>query len=183
VITERYAHVGALAGPEGDAGRPLFKIEQMHRLRLVAAVPEAYIQSIARGQQVSFSVPAYPGETFSGTVARPAHAVNRETRTMPVELDVANPSGKLNPGMYAEVAWPIRRKGESLFVPGSAIKATTERIFVIRDVDGAAEWIDVRRGLMEGNMVEVFGALQPGDRIVLRASDEIRPGTRLEASP
>jgi len=183
VITERHAHIGTLAGPEGDAGQSLFKIEQMNRLRLVAAVPEAYIQSVARGRQVTFTVPAYPGETFSGTVARPAYAVDRETRTMPVELDLTNPSNKLMPGMYAEVAWPVRRKGESLLVPGSAIKATTERIFVIRDLNGKADWVDVRRGLMEGNMVEVFGALQSGDRIVLRATDEIRPGTRLEPSP
>ena len=182
VITARYAHVGTLAGPEGDAGRPLFTLQQIHRLRLVAAVPESYRQSIARGRKVVFTVPAYPGETFTGSVARPSYAVDSKTRTMPVELDVTNSGNKLTPGMYAEVAWPIRRGADSLFVPPSAIKATTERIFVIRVRNGQAEWVNVRRGMSEGNLVEVFGQLQPGDTIVLRATDEIRPQTSVSGT-
>jgi RND family efflux transporter MFP subunit len=180
VVTERYAHAGTLAGPKGEGGGPLFRVEQTRRLRLLAPVPEAYIQSIARGRKVSFTVPAYPGETFSGTVARPANAVDPETRTMPVELDVANPAGKLAPGMYAEIAWPVRRGSDSLFVPPSAIKSTTERIFVIRVRGGKADWVDIRRGMTEGNLVEVFGELQAGDQLVLRATDEIRPGTPVQ---
>ncbi len=180
VITERHAHAGTLAGPQGQAGLPLFTLEQVHRLRLVAAVPEAYKQSISRGNRVEFTVPAFPSETFTAVVARPAYAVDPTTRTMPVELDFTNSGTKLTPGMYAEVAWPIRRSGETLFVPPTAIKATTESIFVIRVANGSAEWVDVRRGMTEGNLVEVFGELEAGDRIVLRATDEIRPGTTVE---
>lgn len=177
VITERFAHEGALVGPQGSQGMPLFTLEQIERLRLVAAVPEAYKQSIARGKRVRFTVPAFPSETFTAVVARPAYAVDPKTRTMPVELDVTNSGGKLTPGMYAEVQWPVSRGGESLFVPPSAIKATTERIFVIRVRNGVAEWVNVRRGLSEDGLVEVFADLQAGDRIVQRATDEIRPGT------
>lgn len=183
VITERSAHEGALAGPGGEVGAALFTLEQISRLRLVAAVPEAYRQSIARGARVEFSVPAYPAQTFSGIVARPAYAVDPKTRTMPVELDVSNPGRKLTPGMYAEVRWPVSRSGQSLFVPRSAIKSTTERTFVIRVRNGRAEWVDVRRGMSEGERVEVFGDLVAGDRLVLRATDEIRPGARVEARP
>lgn len=180
VITERNVHVGTLAGPSGDESAQLFRIEQMHQLRLEAAVPEAYTESITTGREVGFSVPAYPDETFVGVVARPAYAVDPRTRTMPVELDVDNLDGRLVPGMYAEVSWPIRRTGPSLFVPGTAIKSTTEQIFVIRIRNGTAEWVDVRRGTTEGNLVEVFGDLASGDRIVLRATDEIRPGDRVQ---
>ncbi len=179
VITERRADVGALAGPQGGS-ESLFTIEQIQRLRLIAAVPEAYKQSIRRGAQVRFTTPAYPDETFTGVVARPAYAIDTSTRTMPVELDVQNSGTRLTPGMYAEVQWPISRGADSLFVPPSAIKATTERIFVIRVTDGAAEWVTVRRGMTEGNMVEVFGDLKAGDTIVLRATDEIRPGTSVQ---
>ena len=156
-------------------------LEQISRLRVVAAVPEAYKQSIARGRRVQFSVPAFPAETFTGVVARPAYAVDSRTRTMPVELDFINSGIQLTPGMYAEVRWPIRRSGETLFVPATAIKATTERIFVIRVTHGTAGWVDVRRGMTEGKLVEVFGKLTAGDRIVLRATDEIRPGTKVTA--
>ena len=178
VITERLVHPGSLVGPESN-NAPMFRHEQINRLRLVVAVPEALAGGIRTGARVKFSVPAYPGEAFTGTVARPAYSVDRDTRTMPVELDVANPGGRLAPGMYAEVSWPMGRGGNSMFVPPSAIKATTERVFVIRVVDGVAEWVDVRRGVQEGDLVEVFGNLKAGDKILRRATDEIRPGTRI----
>ena len=184
VITERYAHVGSLVGPAGSKQTPLFRIEQIHRLRLVAPVPEAYAESIERGRKVSFTVPAHPGRTFDGVVSRPAYSMDPNTRTMPVELDVNNASGRLSPGMYAEIAWPIRRAQPSLFVPPSAIRSTTERVFVIRVDKGRAEWVDVRRGAAAGSdLVEVFGDLHAGDKVVLRATDEIRPGTRLQPRP
>lgn len=179
VITERLIHPGSLVGPESKNAAPLFRHEQINRLRLVVAVPEALAGGIRTGARVKFSVPAYPGEVFTGTVARPAFSVDPDTRTMPVELDVANPGGRLAPGMYAEVSWPMGRGRDSLFVPSSAVKATTERIFVIRVVDGVAEWVDVRRGSQEGDLVEVFGNLKAGDKILKRATDEIRPGTRI----
>ena len=179
VITERQAHVGALVGFEGNPGTSLLTLEQVSRLRLVAAVPEAYRQSIARGQRVQFSVAAFPARFFTAVVARPAYAVDSATRTMPVEMDFANSANELTPGMYAEVSWPIRRGRETLFVPPTAIVATTERIFVIRVANGKAEWVDVSRGMSEGNLAEVFGDLAAGDQIVLRATDEIRPGTRV----
>jgi hypothetical protein len=98
---------------------------------------------------------------------------------MPVELDVQNPLRKLSPGMYADVAWPVRRVAPSLFVPASAIVTTTERIFVIRVRNGIAEWVDVRRGSTAGDRAEIFGNLKEGDLVVRRGTDEIRPGTRV----
>jgi membrane fusion protein (multidrug efflux system) len=179
VITERFADPGSLVGPQSRNGAPLLRLEQISRLRLVVPVPEAYSGKIMKGAKVSFTVSAYPGETFYGVVARPAYSVDQKTRTMPVELDVNNASGRLAPGMYADVSWPVRRPTRSLFVPRTAIKSTTERIFVIRVSDGKADWVDVRRGATNGELVEVFGDLKPGDKIVLRATDEIRPGTRI----
>jgi len=139
------------------------------------------VASIDPGTEVSFTVPAFPGETFKGDVQRVAHALDVKTRTMPVELDVANPSGRLAPGMYAEVAWPTRRPQPSLFVPSSAVVTTTERTFVIRIRDGEAEWVDVKRGAAMGDMVEVFGNLEQGDQVAMRGTDELRAGTHVVA--
>ncbi len=179
VITERLINEGSLVGPQSKEAGPMFRLMEIDRLRLVAPVPENLAGAIRNGARISFTVPAYPDQRFTGTVARPAYAVDPATRTMPVELDVDNASRRLAPGMYAEVAWPLNRGRNSLLVPPSAIKATTERIFVIRVVDGVAEWVDVRRGTPSGDLVEVTGNLKAGDQIVLRATDEIRPGTRV----
>jgi membrane fusion protein, multidrug efflux system len=182
VITERFAHEGSLVGPESKGTTPLFRLEQMDRLRLVVAVPESLAGAVRRGARAQFTVSTYPGQRFTGVVARPAMSVDPRTRTMPVELDVTNTGMRLAPGTYAEVSWPQGRGGNALLVPARAIKATTERVFVIRVVNGVAEWVDVRRGTADGDLVEVMGNLRPGDLVFERASDEVRPGTKVVAA-
>jgi RND family efflux transporter MFP subunit len=161
---------------------PLLRLEQVSRLRLVVAVPEPNVGGIVRRARVTFTAPAFPGQVFHGTVARIGGSIDPKTRTMPVELDVQNTGGKLSPGMYPEVQWPVRMTGESLLVPASSIVTTSARSFVIRVNRGRAEWVDVRRGRSAGERVVVYGNLAPGDPIVLNANDEIRDGSTVQAS-
>ena len=177
VVTERIAHPGALVGP---ATGPMLKLENNSRLRVVVAVPETEAGSIPRGARIGFTVPAYPGMMFEGTIARNPLSMDPKTRTMPVELDVANGKGLLAPGMYPEIAWPVR-KGSGLVVPATAVASTTERVFVIRvKSDGKAEWVNVKRGAAQGDLVEISGGVTEGDLVVKRASDEIRAGTKIK---
>ena len=60
---------------------------------------------------------------------------------------------------------------------------TTERTFVIRIKDGAAQWVNVGRGARIGDLIEVFGPLKEGDQIVRRGTDEIREGAKVQAAP
>jgi RND family efflux transporter MFP subunit len=177
IITDRLVHPGALVGPGADS--PLLVLQQISKLRLVVAVPEEDCGTVALGAKLTFHVPAFPERTFSGTIARSAHALDPKTRTMAVELDVANGDGSLAPGMYPSVNWPVRRSRPALLVPVSSVVTTTERTFVIRDRDGQAEWVDVKKGPVDGGLVEVMGTLRAGDKIVRRATDEIRDGSRL----
>jgi len=157
----------------------MLRIRQVSKLRLVVSVPESNVAGITQGDKVSFTVPAFPGQTFTGEVQRVAQSLDVKTRTMPVELDVANSGARLSPGMYAEVIWPVRRKQTSLFVPPSAIATTTERTFVVRIRNDVAEWVDVRRGVSMGDLIEVFGPLEAGDQIAVRGTDELREGTHV----
>jgi RND family efflux transporter MFP subunit len=181
IVTERLVHPGALVGPNGNT--PLLVVQQVSRLRVVVSVPEEDAGGIVRGANVSFRVPAYPDRTFSGTVARIPRALDPKTRSMPVELDVLNRDQALGPGMYPSVNWPIRSAQTSLFVPRTSVVTTTERTFVIRDKNGVAEWVDVQKGPAEGDSIRVIGPLRPGDRVVKRATDEIREGDPLHKLP
>lgn len=182
IITERNVHPGALVGPSGGAAQaPMFRLEQNSRLRLVVAVPEVDVGGIARGYNVAFTVAAWPGETFTGVVARSAQSMDPKTRSMAVEMDVNNARGRLAPGMYPTVQWPVRRARSALLVPATAVVTTTERTFVIRVRDGAAEWVPVIKGPAASAKVEVQGALKAGDWVVERGSDELREGTRVAA--
>jgi len=179
VITERNVHPGALVGPStsGASATPLLRLVDTVRLRLVVPVPEAYSAEMRPGAEIPFTVAAYPGQSFSGKVARIAQAVDVSTRTMAVELDVANGDGRLAPGTFCQVRWPVRRSGPSLFVPSASVATTTDRTFVIRIRNGKTEWVDVKTGLTSGPLVEVFGDLRAGDEIAGRGTDELRPGT------
>jgi len=180
VVTERNVHDGSLVGPASTSnGQPMVRIQQVSTLRLVAYVPEGDVASLEVGEEIHFTVPAYPGETFSGRVRRPAHAIDTKTRTMPIELDVNNSLSRLSPGMYAELRWPVTRPRPSTFVPPSAIAVTTERTFVVRIKNGKVEWVDVKRGAVMGNLIEVFGDVGAGDQIAVRGTDELREGTQV----
>jgi RND family efflux transporter MFP subunit len=181
VVTERNVHPGTLVGPNSGpaAATPMLRVVHNDRLRLVVPIPEAYTSGVVPGGTMSFTVPAYPGQTFSGTVARIAQAVDVKTRTMAVELDVMNRDGRLAPGTFCQVKWPVRRPAPSLFVPSGSVGSTTDRTFVIRVRNGRTEWVDVRTGLASGPLMEVFGDLQPGDQVAVRGTDEVKPGTEV----
>lgn len=180
VVTERAAHVGSLVGPGSG---PIVRLQQVSPLRLVTAIPEAHVAGGAVGQPIEFSVTTFPAETFTAKVARLARALDPKTRTMAVELDVNNADRRLAPGMFAQIRWPVRRAGSTLFVPRTAVATTTERTFVVRVRDGVAEWVDVKRGAAMDDLIEVFGNLKPGDQVAVRATDELRAGTRVRAAP
>jgi membrane fusion protein (multidrug efflux system) len=181
IVTERNVHPGALVGP--SSGSPMLRVVDQRRLRLTVPVPEAYIAGVSEGAALLFTVPAYPGQTFSGTLARISHNVDVKTRTMAIELDVVNRDGRLAPGTFCQVRWPVRRSGPSLLAPSGSIASTTGRTFVVRIRNGRTEWVDVTTGLSVGPLVEVFGDLHAGDEVAVRGTDELRPGTEVRVKP
>jgi RND family efflux transporter MFP subunit len=179
IVTERNVHPGALVGPGSGLTSPMIRLVNRNRLRLVVPVPEAYIAGVAEGASMPFTVPAYPGRTFSGKVARLSHEVDVKTRTMAVEIDVENADGRLTPGTFCQVRWPVRRPGPSLLVPTGSVASTTGRTFVIRIRGDRTEWVDVKTGLATGPLIEVFGDLHAGDQIATRGTDELKGGTEV----
>jgi len=185
VVTERNVHPGALVGPTGGPGTPtpIVRIVESNRLRLVVPVPEAYTAGMTSGTSLTFTVAAYPGQTFTGTVSRSSQSVDVATRTMAIELDVDNADGRLAPGTFCQVKWPVRRTALSLLVPNGSVASTTGRTFVIRIRNGRTEWVDVKAGLTSGPLVEVFGDLKAGDDIVVRGTDELKAGASVQIKP
>lgn len=182
VVTARNLHPGALIGPaSGQAGaQPILQIVDEKRLRLVVPVPEAQVGEMKRGQQVSFTVSAYPGQTFKAPIRRISGEVAQETRTMPIELDVQNRDGKLSPGSFTTTAWPLQRGYLTLFVPTSSVATDQQHTFVIRVHDGTAQWATVQTGQTVRDEIEVFGDLKAGDQVVKAASDAIRSGDKVQ---
>jgi membrane fusion protein, multidrug efflux system len=182
VVTTRNLHPGALIGPASGqaAAQPILQIVDDRRLRLVVPVPEAQVGDIRVAQRVSFTVPAYPGQTFTAPIQRISREVEERSRTMPVELDVLNRDGKLSPGSFTSVLWPLERGYPTLFVPVSAVTTDQQHTFVIRVRDEKAEWVHVQTGQTVSGDIEVFGDLKAGEQIVKIGSDAIRAGDKVQ---
>jgi membrane fusion protein (multidrug efflux system) len=102
---------------------------------------------------------------------------------MAVEADVDQSQSVLDPGMFVEVVWPLRRDSPSLFVPASAVVDTAEATFVERVRQGKVERVPVHRGSTMDDLVEVFGSLNAGDSVVVRGSEDLANGTRVVPRP
>ena len=180
IVTERNVHPGALVGPNSGPGAvpQIVRIVDSNRLRLVVPVPEAYTAGVTNGTSLTFTVTAYPGETFTGTLSRISQSVDVATRTMAVELDVANGNNQLTSGTFCQVQWPVRRPTPTLFVPNGSVTSTTGRTFVCTDSERASRMGDgYMTGLSSGPLIEIFGDLKKGDQVAARGTDELKPGT------
>lgn len=178
-VIERNISPGELVGPEGNA-KPLFVLEDHARLRLTIAVPENLSNAIPERGAVSFTVQADPNKEYSAQFARSAGSLQESNRTMIAEFDMDNRRGELKAGMYAEVKLPVARNKSTLFVPRTALIQSTEGMFVIRLNENIAEWLPVQKGHVLDSLVEVFGALKPGERVVAEAYEELRNGQAVQ---
>lgn len=173
-VTERKMHVGSFVGPDGTgAYPPICRLKQLDLLRIIAPVPEVDAAGVVLGSEVQFSVSSFPDKRFTGTVARISNDLDKDTRTMPVELNFLNPDFKVLPGMFCKVYWPTRRRESSLFVPVSAVVSTPLNTFVCRVKNDVVEWVTVRKGQLMDGMVEVFGDLREGDMVAQEGSEEL----------
>lgn len=179
-VTERKMHIGSFVGPDGTgAYPPICRLKQLDLLRIIAPVPENLVSGVIIGSPVEFSVSTFPDKRFKGTVARISNNLDKDTRTMPVELNFLNPDFKIVPGMFTKVYWPSRRPSSSLFVPVSAVVSTPLNTFVCKIANDRVEWVSVKKGEVMDNMVEVFGNLKDGDLVAQEGSEELQNQSRV----
>ncbi|RSK24975.1 efflux RND transporter periplasmic adaptor subunit [Hymenobacter metallilatus] len=184
-ITARNVSAGVLVGPGGgQPSAPMFSLENSRTLRLEVAVPEAAAgQWLQPGAAVPFTVPAFPGQTFTGVYRRNASRLSQAVRSELVEMDVANADGRLKAGMYAQVLVALPTAANAVAVPTSAVFATPDapkQAQVVRVQQGRAQWVPVRKGqLLSRDTVVVFGPLQPGDELLREASEQVTDGQPL----
>lgn len=161
--------LGAREGANVAAGAMLFRINGLSTVWVNLDVPETQASLVRPGASLTATVPAYPGETFTGRVSAVLPEVNAMTRTLRARVELSNPGGKLKPGMFAKVRiLDSGRSGDTaVIVPSEALIVTGERSIVIVDRgDGRYEPVAVKIGAEEGGRTEVLEGLKGGERIV-----------------
>jgi RND family efflux transporter MFP subunit len=178
VVTWRYADTGALiqAGTSNAGSMPVVKLAQVDVLRLRLPVPEALAPFVHIGDTAQIEVQAL-NKSFSGTVKRDTDALDPSTRTMQVEIDVPNPKGELQPGMYAQVTLDVKRAGNALVVPIQSVDESGSQPTVML-VDGSnhVQKRAVQVGISTANRIEILSGLEAGDRIVATNLSSYQPG-------
>ena len=184
VITHRYADPGALiqAGTTSDTqSLPLVCLSDNYRLRLDFPVSVSYIKDVRTGDPVEVRVDSLGGKTFTGTITRSALRVNEETRTMITEIEVANPSLDLVPGMYAEVLLKVQRHPQALSIPIESVPpGRTASVYVINEQNRIEER-PVELGLETPTRCEVVSGLKEGEFVLLGNRSRVQPGQQVEA--
>ena len=137
VITARNTDIGDLinSGNSSNVKTDLFHIAKPETLRVYVNVPEEYSRGIKVGMTADLSLAEFPDRKFQGKVVRTADDINLTTRTLLIEIDVANPKGTLLTGSYAEVHLAIPTQASTFLIPVNTLLFRTEglRVGVVKD--------------------------------------------------
>jgi len=178
VITERNVNPGALVSA-AEKDKPMLELKQVSHLRLQVDVPEEMAATLKNNDTVSFFVNALPGRKMSGHINRMSNNMNLQYRSERMEIDLENKDGLLTPGMYAEADIYSKGNAAVLSVPLSAVVTSTERKYVIAIRNNKTVKVDVETRSQNGDKTEITGALQPGEKVIANANDEIKDGIEI----
>jgi cobalt-zinc-cadmium efflux system membrane fusion protein len=164
-VIERTAVIGQMLDPAA----PAFRIGDLSTLWLTVHAFERDAVRIQQGVEASLSFPALPGQDFKGTVTVVGHQVERESRTVPIRIDVKNRNNLLRPGMSANATLPVGAIGASILtVPVASVQRVRNEwcVFLPKDADHF-EIRRIGRGRDLAGEVEVLSGLRAGEIIVV----------------
>jgi membrane fusion protein (multidrug efflux system) len=162
-ITRRFLDPGALVTTNNAS---LFTLMDLDNLKIIINVLEKDIPQVAQGKHATVTVDAFPGKEFPGVVTRYSHAVDLATRTMAVEIDLANRDHILKPGMFANVTLVISEHKDALTVPTAALLKDEQGYFVYAAVADTARRLRTRIGTEQNGRTEILGGLDTTRTII-----------------
>jgi membrane fusion protein, multidrug efflux system len=183
IVTARNTDIGGLIDVGASTTREpaLFKVADLHMMRVYVQVPQAYSAEVRNGMRTELYLPQYPGRKFPAVVATTSSAINTAARTLLVELHANNPDGLLLPGTYADVHFLLPGDPDMLRVPSSALIFQKEGLQVA--TVGPAHKVVLKSitvGRDLGTEVEVIAGLAPDDTVIdsppasLSAGEQVR---------
>jgi RND family efflux transporter MFP subunit len=188
IVTQRNTDIGALinAGSGPGSAPQLFRVADVHEMRVFVQVPQEISASIRPGLTADLHLPQYPERVFEATVATTSEAINESSRTLLVELHADNTQGLLQPGTYAEVHFELPNDPHMVRIPASALIFRQDGMQVaVLGPGNHVELRPVKLGKNLGTDVEVLEGLTPDDRVVDSPPDSLANNevVRIEGAP
>lgn len=174
-IASRMVEVGDYV----EVGQGVLELVATDRLKIRAEVAAEDAQYIEQGETATLRLQALPGETFSAQVVRIGASLTSTSRTLPIEVELANPGGRLKPGMFGRLTLPRRQLEAALLVPLAALVDYEDGKVVYVVEDGVARRRPVTPGAVIGERVAVEEGLAAGDRVIVRGQDQVADGQQV----
>ncbi|CAN5542433.1 efflux RND transporter periplasmic adaptor subunit [soil metagenome] len=167
-------------GQSVQPGEALYRLADLTQVWVEADVYEQDLRFVRLGEPVSVEIAAYPGERLTGRVSYLYPEVRQDTRTARVRIPLANPGGRIKPGMFATVQLDAPEAERALLVPRDAVMRTgTRDIVFVEQGPGAYELREVRVGSEVNGDVQILSGLLAGERVVARANFLLDAESRL----
>jgi len=181
-VTARNTDIGQLIAAE--SGPELFRIAQTDPLRVYVRVPQQYSRAIKPGQKAELIFQEMSGKIFPATVTRTAGAVDPTSRTLQVELQVANPNNEILAGGYAQVRFSEIADNHVLTLSDNALifRAQGMQVAVV-DANNKVQLRSVTLGRDFGNTVEILSGIEASDRVINNPPDSITEGMEVQIAP
>ena len=161
---------------------PIFTVQQVTPVKLLVGVSESEYTKVTKGDEVTVTVDALPGRTFTGKVGRLYPTINPATHTFQAEITVPNADRVLRPGMYARVTITYGTN-HSIVIPDQAIvkqEGTGQRyVFILRD-ETTVSFVPVTLGRHIGTEYEILEGLSEGDRVVAKGQTGLKDGSKVQ---
>jgi RND family efflux transporter MFP subunit len=184
VVTARNTDVGYLINAGQAPGTELFRVADIHKLRIYAQVPEAYAAATDTGLKAQLRFAERPGKSYEAEAVRTSNALDPAARTLQVELQLDNRESQLFPGSYTEVHFRLPSSTDTLRVPANTIlfRADGLQVAVVQNQD-TIKIKKVDQGRDFGKTVEILTGLDPQDAVVVNPPDSISDGMHVRIAP
>lgn len=163
--------------------QPLFTVQQISPVKLLVGISESNYTKVKKGDKVTLTVDALPGETFDGSIQRIYPTIDPSTHTFTAEVKVQNSNRKLRPGMYAKVTVNFG-KNTSVVIPDKAVvrqQGSGDKFVYILNEDNTVTYQKVVLGVRMGSEYEILEGVSDGDKVVIEGQIRIKDGVTVEA--
>jgi RND family efflux transporter MFP subunit len=179
-VTLRTTDIGALINAGQGSGTELFRVSDTHRLRIYVQVPQPYAPATTPGVEADLTFAERPGKNYRAQIVRTADALDPNSRTLQVELQIDNARGELFPGAYAEVHFKLPPGADSMRLPANTVLFRSAGLQVA--TVGADHYVvlkSITQGRDFGSSIEILSGLTGDDEVILNPPDSITDGTEV----
>ncbi|HZP46245.1 MAG TPA: efflux RND transporter periplasmic adaptor subunit [Candidatus Binataceae bacterium] len=187
IVTARYVDPGTMIPQSTSAtgtNYPIVSLAELSPLRVYAYAPQSLSTSIRDGDPATITVAEYRGRNFTGAITRHPEALDQNTRTMLIEVDLPNTDRSLYPGMYARMKFTTHTSGATLYAPDDALIFRDNKVYLPIVRDNRLNLVAVDLGHDNGYTVEVDGdGLKAGELVAMNVGEAARDGEAVQPVP